>query len=344
MLYRLFLVFFVLILFDSCKQDEPKVSTVISPVLIVNEGNFNWGNSSISSYNRETEQVQSDIYFDVNGVKLGDVAQSLSQKDSLLFVIVNNSSKIEVVSKFTLKRKWTISLPNSSPRYFLAINDSLGLVSELYANKLWIVNYINGSIKKTIPMQGETQQMIMKNGTVFVLERTVFQGQEVANIVLIDPVSLTRKGVISLPSAPNAFTFLTENILAVSTDFKNSMLPSKILFCDVVSKSIIKSFDAPNSERFSYLRSNANGTLFYMLNKNLYTIENSSNLLSTLPLISHGTSNVYALDIDFSLKEIYISDALDYVQRSKIMRYSFDGRLIDEFNAGINSTQIYFVR
>jgi hypothetical protein len=61
-------------------------------------------------------------------------------------------------------------------------------------------------------------------------------------------------------------------------------------------------------------------------------------------LISHGTSNVYALDIDFSLKEIYISDALDYVQRSKIMRYSFDGRLIDEFNAGINSTQIYFVR
>lgn len=344
MLYRFLVLFLVLILMDSCRQDEPNITQDLSTVLIVNEGNFNWGNASISSYSLETKKIDNDVYFDVNGMKLGDVAQSISQKDSLLFIVVNNSSKIEVVSKVTFKRKWTISLPNSSPRFFIAINDSLALVSELYANKLWVVNYINGSLMKTIPMQGETQQMIMKNGTVYVLERSVFQGPEVANIALIDPVSLSRKGEITLPSAPNSFTFISENILAVSTDFKSSSLPSKILFCDVISKSIVKTFDAQNSDRFSFLRSSPDGTLYYLLNKNLFAMAQNSSSLSTLPLISSGASNIYALDIDFSLKEIYIGDALDYVQRSKIKRYSLSGSLIDEFNAGINSTQIYFVK
>ena len=38
---------------------------------------------------------------------------------------------------------------------------------------------------------------------------------------------------------------------------------------------------------------------------------------------------------DASNGEIYVSDAIDYLQRGSIYRYSASGNLIDQFKAGI---------
>jgi len=59
-------------------------------------------------------------------------------------------------------------------------------------------------------------------------------------------------------------------------------------------------------------------------------------------LISQGSRNLYGLGVDPTTGNIYVSDAIDYVQKGKVYRYHPDGSLIDSFTAGVIPGGFYF--
>ena len=60
-------------------------------LFICNEGNFQYGNATLSYYNPETKTVQNEIFYRANAMKLGDVCQSMIIRDGIGWVVVNNS-------------------------------------------------------------------------------------------------------------------------------------------------------------------------------------------------------------------------------------------------------------
>lgn len=72
-------------------------------VFICNEGNFMYGNASLSYYDTENRTVDNQVFYNANNFPLGDVCQSMSIIDGKGFVVVNNSGKVYVVDINTFK-------------------------------------------------------------------------------------------------------------------------------------------------------------------------------------------------------------------------------------------------
>ena len=113
-------IFFCLTAFVGCmKWDYGKMEPFRATgdgLFIMNEGNFQYGNATLSYYDPETKKVENEIFYRANAMKLGDVAQSMIVRDTIGWVVVNNSHVIFAISTNTFKEVGRIT-GLTSPRY-----------------------------------------------------------------------------------------------------------------------------------------------------------------------------------------------------------------------------------
>lgn len=338
--------YLLLLLIIGCHKKVTPPIVNQNGVMIVNEGNFMWGNASLSLYNKKEKTISKDIYQSENGTALGDVAQSVFQKDSLLFVVVNNTAKIEVISSTTFKRKGTINIPSSSPRYFCAINDSIAIVSDLYANMLWVINYIDATVVSGIAMEGETGQIQYFDNKIAVLERTKLNGNFTAQIHFLNASNFQTIKKVMLPSEPNSFIITDDKKMYVLTDKSSTAsLPAKLIKYDLVGYMGLDTFDFSLSENPKMLRQDAVGqSIKWIVSKKVISIAMSDIKLSNTAVLTLNANNIYAFDIDPISGDLYIGDALDYTQASQVYRFDKTYQQIDQFKAGINTTQFFVLK
>ena len=87
-------------LITSCEDDNNQPAGEFeNGTFVVNEGNFQDADGTISFINPNDGVVKQDLFGSVNnGLALGDVVQSMTIDEDHAYVVVNNSNKIEVVN------------------------------------------------------------------------------------------------------------------------------------------------------------------------------------------------------------------------------------------------------
>jgi hypothetical protein len=342
--------FIVLALF-SCSKDP--LDTVFfdfsgnKGVYVVNEGNFMYGNSSLSFYDPVQKRVYNDVFQARNSAPLGDVAQSIKIWNNMAFVVVNNSGKIYVIDSRTAEFKGSVS-GLSSPRYVHVVDSQKAYVTDLYARKITIFNpqtfQITGKISvsnsKSEFSQHSTEQMLQYKNLVFVNCWSYDN-----KILVIDSNTDQLVDSIEVFKQPNSMVIDKYNKIWVLTDggFEGSSYGYEqpgLLKIDAETLEIERSFRFPLGEHPLKLCINpTNDTIFY-LNKHVWKMPVTDKRIPDQPFIVSENTNLYggfySLGIDPINSEIYVGDAIDHRQNGIVHRYAPSGKLIDEFKVGIS--------
>ncbi|MCO6483022.1 MAG: hypothetical protein J5I62_09530 [Flavobacteriales bacterium] len=326
----------------GCRKDKPEepLQATAGPVgehgvYITNEGNFQWGNASVSFYDKVTQTATEDLYGPANGGPIGDVCQSMVLHGGKGYVVVNNSGKVVVVDPGTFVEQAVIT-GFQSPRYFLPVGDDKAYVSDYYAGKVAVVDLIGNAITGHIPCPGTTQEMVLHGGKAYVVNET--RGEVHVIDVGTDAVTDT----IVVNKGANSIVQDAHGKLWVACSGGGGTAPA-IKRIDTQAAAVEASFSYANSANNPWrLRINGTGDTLYFLKGGVFRMAINDPAAPTSAFIPADGRNLYGLGVDPSDGNIYLADALDYTQRGVIYRYGPDGSLQGTFHAGINPSGFCF--
>jgi YVTN family beta-propeller protein len=344
MFNRYFYPVIIFLLLVSCEKPPAFDPPVIPPsaqggIFILNEGGFNNGNASLGYYSFTDKTLTDDVFYATNNRHLGDVLQSMTVYNGIAYLVVNNSKKVELMDMNSFQSAGTIN-GFTSPRYLLFVNPNKAYVSDLYDNAVAVVDMTSRSIVKKIPCPGATEQMKLLNNKVYVcntLQKSLY---------IIDPYTDQLTDSIPLSYGPNSLVLDQVNKLWVLCSGDKSKGYNAALYrIDPWSDSVERSFTNISPDgTFGAEKLSINGTRdrLYWLNADVQSIGITDSVMPSQPFV-HSFKNIfYGLGVDSVTGEVYVSDAIDFVQKSTIYIYSPSGGMKAVFKGGIITNGFYY--
>ena len=339
----IYFISWLFIAFCACKKDKPDEIKYSKDkgVFICNEGNFTYGNASLSFYDTETGETSNQVFFNANGFPVGDVLQSMAIHGNKGYLVVNNSGKVFVINTDDFTHFATIS-GLTSPRYIEFIDDSKAYVSDLYSSSIAIINPATCEITGYVNAGTSTEQMVKLGEYVFVASWS-----DNNKILKINCVNDILEDSLTIAWQPNSLAMDKNDMLwALSDGNLTGAKDTAALTCiNTNTFTIEKVFTFPDvSSSPSRLCINSTkDTLFYINGSWGGSISGSgvckmpvdAQALPSAPIISEDTRLFYGLDIDPETSVLYVTDAIDYVQNGWVFRYTSTGAKIDSFKVDI---------
>lgn len=311
-----------------------------SGLLICNEGNFQYGNASLSYYDPETKSVENELFYRANGMKLGDVAQSMVIRNGVGWIVVNNSHVIFAIDMETFREVGRIT-NLTSPRYIHFISDTKAYVTQIWDNRIFIVNpktyTVTGHITcPNMTMEsGSTEQMVQLGDYLYV-NCWSYQNR----ILKIDTRTDTIVDSLTVGIQPTSLVMDCNNKLWTVTDGGYAGSPygyeAPSLYCiDAESFTIEKQFLFKLGDAPSEVQLNGDKNTLYWINDDIWAMDVTADRVPVRPIVESRGTKFYGLTVSPTNGDIYVADAIDYQQQGIVYRYTAAGELVDEFYVGI---------
>lgn len=299
-------------------------------VFIMCEGNFMWDNASLSFYDPATRQVENEIFLRANGMKLGDVAQSMTLRDGRGYVVVNNSGVVYVIDPETFRVTGLIE-GVVSPRYIHFPNDTTAYVTDLYDPRITVVDPRTNRIRGRIPMNGHksTEQMVQWGDEVFV---NCWSYDD--KILVVDAARDELTDSITVGWQPSSLALDRRGKLWTATDGRDGESPA-LWRIDAASRRIERRFDLPGDVRPSELALNGARDTLYFIGRDVWRMRVDAESLPASPFLPYAGTIYYGLAVDPRTSEVYVADAIDYVQHAVVYRFTPRGAAVDTIRVGI---------
>jgi DNA-binding beta-propeller fold protein YncE len=336
------LVFLAVVLaLHACDEKPPVKEDIPPPVvstrlaIICDEGNFQWGNAGITVFDMGERILIDNAYQRANNEALGDVCQSAAIINNNLFLVVNNSKKIEVISPVNFKKQTTIS-GFHSPRYITSVSSDKAYVSEYYNNSIKAINPNNGQIIQNIYCPGWHDEMLFARGKLYV---STFNHDK---IYIIDEATNTLRDSIKLTFGSNSMVLdANDKLWVLCAGDINRGLSARLYRINTAYDTVEITLPL-NKANATRLCTNRLRNRLYWIADDIYSTEITSGSVSAMPLILAQGRNFYGLAYNNVSNELWVSDAVDFTQRSTIYRHRMDGAPIGDFKSGVNSGFMLF--
>lgn len=342
MKHRIILI--LLVFLASCMKWEYTIQedfTLPKNVLfVINEGNFQYGNATLTYYDPLLQTAENEVFLRSNGMKLGDVAQSMTIRGDIAWLVVNNSHVVFAINTTTLKEVGRI-VNLTSPRYMHFISDEKAYITQIWDNRIFIVNpkryAITGYIQvPNMTMESGSTEQIVQKGKYVYINCWSYQNR----ILKIDTETDQIVGELTIGIQPTSLVLDANGKLWTVTDGGYEGSPygyeaPALYRINPEEMRVEQRFDFEFGQSPSEIQVNGDATKIYWINNDIWEMDVNATSLPATPFLPSKGTIYYGLTVSPENGDVYVADAIDYVQQGKIYRYSATGEYIDEFYAGI---------
>jgi YVTN family beta-propeller protein len=332
---RLILIFSFIILLSGCRRGDRVNQIERIPatrgVYILNEGNFGRGNSSLSFYVPDSNRVYQNVFKNINGRDLGDTGNDIVISDGRVYIVVNNSDKIEVIEAGTHRSVGTIYVPNASP-YKIAIAGNRAYVTNLWRGAVTVIDIDGMRVLIDTIKVGSNPQGILVYGNKIYVCNSGFGADRTVSVIDVETNRVIRS--IKLFDGPVAIDIDESKLWVLCSgnygDFNDPTDDTygKLYAIDPGTNTVVDSIDIGGHPTrlvvyngFAYVLKDGD-----VVRVNLKTGEIDGAFIQ---------GNFYSIGIDPVNKLIYCADAKDYVQNGEVSIYDLDGNFLRKFDVGI---------
>lgn len=333
---RLFAWLLILGLSSSCDRNRigPQEPPQPPPgdnadFLVLNEGNFQWGNASIGTY-REGEGYRDGLFRVANQEEpLGDVLQSMAQNGAEYWLVLNGSNLLRVVEAANWRQKAQYTALGA-PR-FLAFAPGQVWISDLYRREILVLDPQDGRELARLAVPAAGGRLVFQEGIMRCAAGRWYLRYRVQDFSEIERRRLPGDAERLLPYPAGSSLLVQQNQRAwlyhfdEEGEFRDSNeLPGP-------ARLLAK---APGAAHFFWLSGE------YLLQ---WQAESGADSLYRAPWIARA----YALSHHPQKKELLLSDPLDFQQASQIYRGMYNDSLWlpqNPFRAGAISNGFWFTR
>ena len=356
---KLIYLLFTMLLFTACREDDeifiPESINVSSPEFtsitgfyLLNEGNMGSNKSTLDYYDYTTGVFTRNIYGYANPdvpKEMGDVGNDIAIYGNRLYAVINCSNKIEVMDVATAKRIGQIDIPNC--RYI-----------KFHKGYAYITSYA-GPVEINPDYQQIGYVAKVDTASLEVVDRCLVGYQPDGIEIMGDKIYVANSGGYIVPNYENTVSVIdiksfeeieridvAVNLHYVMADNHGCLwissrgdyydIPSRLYCYDVRKKRMVTSLDVPVSDMciqgdsiYAVSAGWSNVTSSYNVTYSIVDVNLKAKVTDNF--ITDGTDvkikMPYGIAVNPITKEIYVTDAKNYVNPGTLYCFDKDGIL-----------------
>ncbi len=341
------------LLFTSCSDDD---DTIFLPsegfengILISHEGAFGGVTGTVSYISNDFSEVQNDIYNAANEEDLGVFQQSIGFKDDLAFIVVDNANSITVVDRNTFEKVGSINTGLVTPRYITFFNNkgyvtNWGDTASATDDFVAVINLEDYTVESTtIPVSEGPEQIVEKNGTLYVSHKGGFGSNNVVTLISGNDYSTEE---IEIGEKPDEMIFDASGNLWVLSEGKTvydanfnitEQTPGALVKINTTTNEVDTTLNFSGTDQPSLMVYD-NGTIYYYLNSKVYAMNETSTTLPETPIVE---GSFYGMAVKSNT--LYTVDAKDFASEGTLKVFDLsNNQEINSVSVGIVPAKIYF--
>ena len=326
-------------------RPEPQTDAYAQGLFVLNEGLFQQNNSSLSYYDFTTGDFTEDIFLETNHRGLGDVGNDLRRYGNKLYIVVNNSSIVEVVDARTVKSLKTISLSGKQPRQ-VAFLDGKAYVT-CFNGEVVRIDTAALEVEASVHTGANPDGICACNGKLYVCNSGGLNWPAYGNTVsVVDPASFSVVKDITVAVNPTRVKGYNDRFVYVVSNGNYGDVPYTFQRIDCQTDEMVKDYN------LEVLNFDIYQNLAYIYTYNFSSM--NSAWIKVLDLetdevvkeqfITDGTQlkTPYGITVNPLNGDVYITDAGTFTTNGDVYCFDKNGKKKFSFEAGLNPSAMAF--
>jgi YVTN family beta-propeller protein len=343
----------LLFVISSCKKDDdpaPEDPKVTTGLYVMNEGNFNAGNASLTYYNTTTKTASTDYYKSINGNALGDTGNDILLYGGKIYIVMNVSSYVQVADAFTAKAIKQIKFEQTGgakrePRYAVGYKNKVFVSS--YDGTVAVIDTATLNVDKFINVGLNPDGMVISGDKLYVSNSGGLTATFDSTVSVIDPVALTELSRIKVGKNPGSITADNSGNLYVACAGNYDDIGPSLVKVSTATNSIIKAADTTVG-RIRYYDGYLYATGGYFGSPNVRALSITDFKQTRSNFVTDGTAiqNPYGLNIDPETGDVYVGDAKFFLGSGHVYCFDKTGKIKFDFSVapGVGPNTIVLIK